>query len=62
MAHPADFGKITSHLGLAFAGKTSCETYRLRCKDGSVITVMDYAKPDHHEGITGAVVLSQTVA
>jgi PAS domain S-box-containing protein len=62
VAHPADFGKITSHLGLAFAGKTSCETYRLRCKDGSVITVMDYAKPDHHEGITGAVVLSQTVA
>lgn len=62
VAHPADFAKITSHLGLAFEGKTSCETFRLRCKDGSVITVMDYAKPDHHEGITGAAVLSQTVA
>jgi PAS domain S-box-containing protein len=62
VAHPDDWSKIVSHLGLAFDGKTSCETFRIRCKDGSVITVMDYAKPDHHEGITGAVVLAQTVA
>ncbi len=57
IVHPDDYPKATSHLSIAFEGKSSCETYRIRCKDGSFITVMDYAKPDAHEGITGAAVL-----
>jgi len=57
IVHPEDHEKTIQHLSLAFSGKSSCETFRIRCKDGSVITVMDYAKPDEHEGITGAVVL-----
>lgn len=57
IVHPDDLAKAKSHLTLAFTGKSSCETYRIRCKDGSVVTVMDYAKPDAIEGITGSAVL-----
>lgn len=57
VVHPEDFAKAKAHLELAFAGRSSCETYRIRCKDGSEITVMDYAKPDAIEGITGSAVL-----
>lgn len=57
IVHPDDFAKATAHLSTAFTGKSSCETYRICCKNGSVITVMDYAKPDAIEGITGSAVL-----
>lgn len=62
VVHPDDLPKALSHLKLAFSGKASCETFRLRCKDGTVLTVMDYAKPDTHEGVTGAVVLAQSAS
>lgn len=57
IVHPDDLAKAKSHLTVAFTGKSSCETFRIRCKDGSVVTVMDYAKPDENEGVIGAVVL-----
>lgn len=61
IVHDEDHDKLNTHLQTVLEGKPNTEQFRIKCKDGKYVMVIDYAKPDWNfdrtsvEAIKGAV-------